>query len=295
MRITFRSLHDGVNAVSQAADQFIRSQQQVETGKRLLAPSDDPAAMMRVIEGKTDIAQVDSYTRSGDTAGSRLAYMDTILSDVVDKLTAAKVTAASARGTTADANARATIAASMQGLRDGLLSDFNSTFRGSALFSGTEGQTQGYAMVAGAWSYQGDATDVTVDVADGRSVTVALNGEAIAKGSDAADMFTEMDALIVAIQAADEAGMTAGMAALDRAFDRAIRTQSRVGVDEKSITDERARLTDLRLASLKRVGDDENADMAQAITEMTQAQTAYQAALQAVGAASRVSLLDYLS
>lgn len=294
MRITFRSLHDGVAAVSEAADQFIRSQQQVETGKRLLAPSDDPAGMMRVIEGKTDIARIDSYTRSGDTSGARLAFMDTILSDIVDKLTAAKVSAASARGTTADANARATIAASMQGLRDGLLSDINSTFRGSAVFSGTEVKQQSYVMVAGAWTYQGDSTDVTVDIGDNRSVTIGINGESIGRGSDATDLFTEMDKLIVAIQAADEAGMDAGMAALDRAFERAIRTQSRVGVDEKSIEDERGRLTDLRLASFKRVSDDENADLAQAVTEMTEAQTAYQAALQAVGSASRVSLLDYL-
>ena len=294
MRITFQTIHDGVKAVSTAADQFVRAQEQVETGKRLLAPSDDPAAMQRVIDGHNDLATIDSYRKSGDTAESRLAIVDTVLSDIVDKLIQAKTTTAAAMGTTADANARVTLASSLRGLRDGLLADMNSTFRGTYLFSGAETQTASYAQVAGVWTYQGDNAAVSVEIGKGRTATVALDGEAIARGSDPNDLFTEIDALMVAIQAADDAGMSAGMAALDRAFDRTIRTQSQVGVDQKGIEDEQLRLTDFRLASIKRVYKDERADLATAISEMTEAQTAYQAALQAVGSASRVSLLDYL-
>lgn len=294
MRITFKTIHDGVNAAAEAGDQFVRAQQQVESGKKLQAPSDDPAAMMRVIEGRTEMASIDSYTKSGDTASSRLAIMDTVLSDIVEKITSAKVAATSARGTTADANARLTIAATLTGLRDALVSDLNTTFRGRFLFSGAESSSTAYAQVAGAWTYQGDNTNVTVDVAKNHSVTIGMDGEEIAKGGDVKDIFSEIDSLIVAVQASDDTGMQNGMAALDRAFDRAVRAQSLVGVDQKGVDEEQARLTDLRLASLKRVNADQNADMAQAITEMTQAQTAYQAALQAVGSASRVSLLDYM-
>ena len=43
-----------------------------------------------------------------------------------------------------------------------------------------------------------------------------------------------------------------------------------------------------------RVAKDEDADLALAISEMNRAQTAYQAALGAIGATSRTSLLDYL-
>lgn len=294
MRITFKIVHDGVNAAAEAGDQFVRAQQQVETGKKLLAASDDPAAMQRVIEGRTEMAAIDSYTKSGDTASSKLAIMDTVLSDVVEKITSAKVAATQARGTTSDATARATIASTLSGLRDALVSDLNTTFRGRFLFSGAESSTQAYAQVAGVWTYQGDNAPVTVDVNKSHAVTVGMDGEAIAKGGDVNDLFTEIDSLITAVQAADETGMQAGMAALDRAFDRAVRAQSLVGVDQKGVDEEHQRLSDLRLASLKQVDKDQNADLAQAITEMTSAQTAYQAALQAVGSASRVSLLDYM-
>jgi flagellar hook-associated protein 3 FlgL len=295
MRITFRTVHDGVNHVADAADQFVRTQQQVETGKRLLSPSDDPAGMMRVIDGRTELGAIDSYTRSGDTAIARLSVMDNIMSGIIDKLTSAKVAAAQASGDTASPNARATIAATLVGLRDGLVADFNSTFRGRALFGGAETTVQTYAKVAGTWTYQGDHAPVTVEVGRSRDVTIAVDGEAIVKGGDPNDLFTELDALIVAVQAADEPAITAGLAVLDRVFERTIRAQSLVGVDEKSIEDEQKRLTELRLAGQKRVSKDEDANMAAAITEMTQAQIAYEAALQSVGKASRVSLLDYMS
>jgi flagellar hook-associated protein 3 FlgL len=294
MRVTFRTVHDGVSAINDASERFARAQEQVETGKRIQAPSDDPIAMRKVIEGRNEIAALDSYSRSGDAAASKLAAIDTALASFVDKLTSASVAAGSARGSGVDANTRTAVAATLTGIRDGLVSDLNSTLQGAALFSGSALQSAAYTQVGGAWTYGGDHTAVSVDVGDQRSVTIGLDGESIAKGSDARDLFTEMDALIAAVQAGDETGMANGMAALDRAFQRTVRMQSLVGSDEKSVDDQQERLTDLRLASLKRVSKDEDVNLAQAITAMSEAQTSYQAAVQAVGTSSRVSLLDYL-
>lgn len=294
MRVTFRAIDDGLAAINAAAEQFVRAQQQVETGKRLRVSSDDPGGMLRVIEGRTELGAIDAYTRASDTAGSRLAIMDTLLGDVVDKITESQVTAAAARGTTANQQSRNVLAAKLQGLRDGLVSDFNSTFRGIYLFGGSRSGVTPYAQVAGAWTYQGDQTPVTVDIGRNRSVTTSFNGQAIVQGGDATDLFSEMDALITAVQTGDEAGMASGMDALTRAFNRAVQAQSVVGVDELGIDEEKARLTDFRLASVKRISKDEDTNMVEAITEMTQADTAYRAALEAIGKASKVSLLDYL-
>jgi flagellin-like hook-associated protein FlgL len=50
----------------------------------------------------------------------------------------------------------------------------------------------------------------------------------------------------------------------------------------------------LRLAGVARLSKDEDANMAEAMTKMGQAQIAYQSALAAVGKANQSSLLDYL-
>lgn len=294
MRVTFQSLHDGVGAINDASERYARAQEQVQTGKRIQVASDDPIAMRRVIEGRTEIATLDSYTRTGDSAAARLAALDTTLGAMVDKLTSASVAVSGARGTSADANTRNSLAATLTGVRDSLLADLNTKLQGSALFAGAESQSEAYAQVAGVWTYQGDATAVSVEISNGRSASIGLDGASIAQGSDTNNLFTEFDALIAAVRAGDDAGMAAGMSALDRAFQRTTRAHSQVGADQKSVDEERDRVSDLRIASLRRVSKNEDVNLAQAITEMSNAQTAFEAALQSVGSASRVSLLDYL-
>ena len=56
----------------------------------------------------------------------------------------------------------------------------------------------------------------------------------------------------------------------------------------------RLRLATLRLASVAQLSKDRDANVVEAIAKMNQAQITYQAALGAVSAASKVSLLDYL-
>jgi flagellin-like hook-associated protein FlgL len=50
----------------------------------------------------------------------------------------------------------------------------------------------------------------------------------------------------------------------------------------------------LKLATLDRLSTHEDADMAEAITGMSRADAAYQAALAALAKGSRASLMDYL-
>lgn len=294
MRVTFRAINESLDAINTAAEQFARAQEQVATGRRLRVASDDPVAAQRAIEGHTEIGALDAYTRSADTARARLSVLDGVLTALVDTLTEAQATAATARGNTADQVTREALVAKLQGQRDRTASFLNSTFRGTYLFSGSKAQTQPYVFAAGAWTYQGNTTPVTVDVGRSRTATIAMDGRAIAQGADATDILSAFDVMIAATQASDEAGMATGMTALSRTFDRAVRAQSQVGADQYGIDEGQETLTRFRLAAEQRVSKDQDADMAKAISQMTQARTAYEAALGAVGNASRQSLLDYL-
>jgi flagellar hook-associated protein 3 FlgL len=182
----------------------------------------------------------------------------------------------------------------MASLRDALVSGLNTEFRGTQLFAGSMAQSIPYAKVGGAWQYQGDAAAVKADVGRDRAVTLAYDGQAIARGGDATDLFSELDALVGAIQTGDNAAIGTGLDALARAFDRTVRVQSQVGTDQRSTTDGHDQLVSLRLAGVLRLSKDQDANLAEAITRMNQSQVAYQAALAAVGKANQTSLIDYL-
>ena len=83
---------------------LIEAQRQVSTGKRIDKPSDDPSATLGSIGEHNETAAIDQYARATDTVGSRLAVVDTVLSDLITKLTAAQVASASARGVEQDAD-----------------------------------------------------------------------------------------------------------------------------------------------------------------------------------------------
>lgn len=294
MRVTFRTAYGGIDYVNTAADQLAKARQQLASGKRVEKPSDDPAAMQRAIEGRADMRTIETYTRTSDSALAKITTLDTVLSGVIDKLQQATVSAASVRGSIATQQQREAAALALEGIRDSLVADLNTQFRGSYVFGGSESGTPPYAQVAGVWTYQGDNAPVSVDIGAGRSVEIALDGQALAQGSDADNVLNDLETLIVAVRAGDNAGIDTGMTALERAFARAASTQSKIGVDEAGITDTQSQLTSTRLSLLARVAKDEDADLAGAITEMTRADAAYRAALAAVGNASNNSLLDYL-
>lgn len=294
MRVTFQRAYGGGEYLETSASQLTRARQQVMSGKRVEKASDDPAAMQRSVEGRGEIGRLETYSRTADSALAKLTAIDTVLSAVVDRLTRAKVATVSAQGSVVSPAQREAAALTLEGLRDALAADLNTQVRGSYVFAGSQATTPPFALVAGSWTYQGDATPVTVDIGPGQTVDVGLDGQALAQGAETTNILNDLETLIAAVRAGDGVGMTAGTAALDRAFARATRAQSGVGVDELGIGERQLQITSTRLAVATRVSKDEDADLAYAISEMNRAQTAYQAALGAIGAAPRTSLLDYL-
>jgi flagellar hook-associated protein 3 FlgL len=295
MRVTFNStIRDGLSSINTAAEQFSDAQWQVSTGKKLRSPSDDPAAAQRVIQSQTEVGALDAYTRTQNTANARLSALDSLLGDVLDKISSAMTTAESVHGTTADQTQRDAASRSIAGLRDALVTDINTRYNGTYLFSGSKTDTQPYSNGGGTWTYQGDSTAVTVDVDRGRSVAFTVDGQSLLKGSDPADLLTTLDTLVTATQAGDNTTTQSALDSLQNAFNRVTRAQSLVGSDEASVWDGQQRVASLRTAASTQLSQDQDANLADAITRMNRAQTTYQAALGAVSTASKVSLLDYL-
>lgn len=294
MRISFDPLREGIGAINTASNQLQQAQIEAATGRRIRRPSDDPAAAQQALAERAELGAIDAYRHSADSASARLAAADSALGDMVDQLTRALSATTSARGTSVDATVRESVATTLEGIRDSILADLNSSFQGVYIFSGGQVGQPAYAQVNGVWTYQGDTTPVQVEVDRVRTVTIGFNGQAIAQGGEGEDVLTSIDTLIAAVRAGDDAGMGTGIEALERAFDRANQAQGRLGTDESAIADMQVRLTARRTAVDARRSKLEDANMAESLTRMQQASIAYQAALGAVSSVEKKSLLDYL-
>ncbi len=297
MRVTFGSGYDIAMAdLEHAVSELTQRQREVSSGKRVNTPSDDPASAAAAIRERAELQAIDQYSRAADSVGSRVTVIDTILSDMIDKIIAAQASASGARGTTQTDAQREATASELEGLRDAVLTDINSTFGGRYLFGGSSSLTPPYSKdAAGTVSgYLGDANALSVDIDRDRSVQVTYDARVLTQGGEAQDVFQVFSALITAVRGNDQQGIIDGLAALGKSLDRVTGVQSGVGADMNAIESHQARLTQLQLAGEARLSKDEDANMAESITKMNQASTVYEAALSAVAKRSKLSLLDYL-
>ena len=297
MRATFGSIHRNATAgLETASNRLLEFQRQISSGKRIETPSDDPGATLGSIGEHDETARIDQYARAANSISSRLSVVDTVLSDLITQLQSGLVAATSARGTTKTVEQREAAATDLEAIRDTILSDVTISFNGAYLFSGSASTVAPFVKPAGGpvSAYAGSTQEMDVDIDRNRSVKVAFDGRELAQGSDASDIFAAFDALIAAVRAGDDAGIGQGMDALQRMFDRVSIVQGRVGADLRLLDEQKLRLDVMKRASAARLSKLENANMAEAITSLQQADASYRAALGAVGAVTRISLMDYL-
>jgi flagellar hook-associated protein 3 FlgL len=295
MRVTFNtSYRNASEAVAEAAAEMVTRQRQVATGRRIHVSSDDPAAASAAVGEHAELAATEQYRQAADTVTSRLSVIDTVLSTLIDQTTAAKVAVQSGRGSVSEAQ-RLAAADNILAIRDSIYAAANTQYRGVYLLSGSDSITAPFSRSGDTISaYQGTSVVNRVDIDRQTSVAVVLDGSEVLQGSDPDDLFTVLADLAAAVRTGDTDAINDGAAALDRAFERFNRTIGRVGTDMTLVDSQRTQLNARRIASQTRVSSLENVDLAEAISAMTQADTAYRAALGAVGTTSRLSLIDYL-
>jgi flagellar hook-associated protein 3 FlgL len=297
MRVTNNSTFLNNSAdLELASTRLAEWQRQVSSGMRVNAPSDDPSAASAGIRERNEIAVQDQYTEAADSATSRLSVVDNVLTDVLQRLTSVQTTILSARGTLVTPSQREAAAQELESLRSALASSLNTSFRGTYPFAGSAGTTPPFTqnpdgtVVANAI----DQTPVRLDIDRNTSVQITYSAQDIAQGSDPDGLFDHLDRAIAAVRSGNEADMYAATEGVKAVFTRATAAQSLVGASQRAIEAQHGRISALRLASKTRISDLEGANLAEAISGMNQAETAYRAALGAISNNGRNSLMDYL-
>jgi flagellar hook-associated protein 3 FlgL len=288
---------DSLAAMERTSERVFEYQKQIASGRRISRPSDDPAGTATAIAERAELASVEQYTRTADSATSRLMVIDSALSGIIDRLSQAQVSVVAAQGSGKTAGEREVAAQTLEGVRDAIASTMNTSFQGVYLFAGADSTSPPFVIGPGGVvsAYQGSAQEVETDIDRTRTALVGLDGSRITQGGAAADVFTVLDQAAAAARAGDENGMQQALMDLRAAFDRASDAQMRVGTSLSAIDAQQAHLADRRLASLGRVAKVEDTNMAEAIAGLNQADAAYRASLGVAAQLPRRSLMDYLS
>lgn len=297
MRVTFSAIYrNGVDDIARASEALVRHQRNAASGRRVHTPSDDPSASATIVGERAEIRALDQYVRATESVDSRLRVIDTALSDILKMLTAAQTSVAAASNSFVTQEQRDAYAGNLAGLRDAILGDLNTKYRGEQLFAGTATTTVPYVKDAAGQvqAYAGNDATIEIDIDRNRAVEVTIAGDRIVKGGETQGLFEVFEAAIAAVKAGDLGGMSQALDGLTRAFDRVTAAQTRVGTGLGQLDDHRMRLDEMRRASEARRSTLQDANLAESITAMQQADSARQAAIGVAAGTSKLSLFDFL-
>jgi flagellar hook-associated protein 3 FlgL len=267
------------------------AQSRVSSGKQIEKPSDDPLGAERAVRLRSEIAATDAYGTAVDESKSWLDATDSALSSINDIVqTARELTVQAANGATTPA-ARQSIKVQIDALTEQLKTTLNGAYDGRYIFSGTATDTPPYDLTSATPdAYQGDANPVVRQIGPGVSVQVNVTADDVLSG-----LLPALRTISAHLQSNDAASLqTTDLQALDAGLDTVTTARSQVGAATNRVDAAGQRLADLHDVTTAFLSKTEDADLPQALTDLSAQQNALSAALQGGATLIQQSLMDFL-
>ena len=160
-----------------------RAQEQVATGKRILAPSDDAIGTAISMSVRRQGASVSGWVSAIETARPHMSSASSQLQDASNLLTEARARLLEGMNGTLAVDDREAVATQLELIYDGLLEMANSRSGERYLFAGTKTSTQPFVetTVAGrkVVEYRGDESEQSILVGRGVRLEINVTGEAV--------------------------------------------------------------------------------------------------------------------
>lgn len=295
MRVTNAMLmSQSLNDLDYLRRKYAKAQAAVN-GRVLERPSEDPQRIVEAMDLSGAKLRLERAKRTGEDAKEWLQASESSLAAMGEQMHAAMDIAVQAGGAGGfDAPSREGFAKALEGIRDALMREMNSKHRDQHLFSGWATNVLPFTIDnAGAGTYvAGNSGTIKRDIAPGLSVDVNIPGDRLMAGgnfiktlSDMASDLRNGDVNTVTTQRLEE---------LKGGFAQVSTLRSELGVRISHVE----QYDSFALEGLEqlegRLSELTGADLEESVLRMTEAQTAYEAALASFAKALPTSLIDYM-
>lgn len=282
------------------------SQEQLTSGKRVLRPSDDPAAAAQAERALATASRAQAQQRALDASRNSMQLAESALGDGGELLQQARELLVSAGNGTYTDSERRIIGEHLRGLRDDLLAVANrSDGAGRYLFGGQGSDGQPLLDQPGGVTYT--ATGGTTVAAAGEATPLSLDGQAAwlqapdpRNPGASLSVFDIMDRVANELETPGRTGaqvaqtVSNGLADLDASVDNLSGWRARAGEALNRIDGIGERLSQAKLDAQRDRSEAEDLDMVAAISDFQSRQSGYDAALKTYSIVQRMSLFEYV-
>lgn len=312
MRVsTAYSFDSTVYELQRRQDELTHAQEQMNSGKRVLKPGDDPTAAAQAERALVEEARGKQLQRTIDNSRNVMGLTESALGSAIELSQQAREALVLAGNGSYTASGRQALAETLKQARDELFSVSNQTDAAGNLLFGRQGENSArYIKVPGAspddWTVSSDAAGGRLEGVYSDAGTPRENLPLSIEGRDtwlggSTDVFTTLNNAIGLLQtdgATNEQvsqAVTDGIAGLDSVLDRFQSTRAEVGAILNGIDSIESRNSGRILAAQTTRSNVEDIDMVEAISSFTNKQTSYQAALQSYAMVQKLSLFNYIN
>lgn len=282
---------NGLETNSQQENQAL---QEISSGQKLNSLSDDPAAAATMVNLRMESSSDTQYLQNISSLTGAMNVADSTLSSVVEALTTAQTLGVEGASGTVNSENRQALAQEVQGIQQQILELANTSYDGQYLFSGTATTTEPFTEDTSATSgvtYNGNDSTNSVEISEGQAMPINLSGSQIFTNTTA-NVFQSLQDLYNALN--NDGDISGATTEVENALNYVSTQQTfygnsidRLNSAQTFLTQEQTQLTETESNVL-------DADMATAVTNLTQAETTREALLAAGGKISQSDLFDYL-
>ncbi|HEX4608858.1 MAG TPA: flagellar hook-associated protein FlgL [Urbifossiella sp.] len=305
LRVTAQTQSDTViRYMQQQTTQLAMYQNQVSSGQKIVAPSDDPANYPAFVQAQAASQRYDMYGQTISSATTDLNASAAALGTVNDALTQAKTLAQEGINSTTDASGYSALATEVDGLVNQVLGVANTQVNGKYVFGGTATDTQPFQMGTNASgtstvTYQGSNAPAQVLIGQGQTVDTKYAGNQVFQQSGG-DVFQALIGLRDTLRDTTLSGpakaqaLTQQLSNVDAARDAIGDTTAVQSSHLATLSVLQTQTSGQKLSADERVGDIGGTDYTQAIVKMNEQQTALQASMAVASKLLTPSLLSFI-
>lgn len=298
MRVANKTIYDGViNNLGRTSSAMADINEVVSSGKNINDLSDDPVGLVKVLDLRSSLSNLDQMERNIAMGDSWLNSSESALTQVNDILSAAKVLTVAMASDNVGASERANNADLVQQYLEEIITLSNSSSGGRYIFGGTNTDTPPFAFDSTGTQveYAGNDTAFSINIGKDTVIPVGKDGEDIfGENWDDSNIFKTFVDLKTSLETNDFTGIQEAMGKLDEHVKTINANVSDIGGKSIRLDVKSDIVSDLELSDTERMSEIEDADLAEALVMLKSKELAYTAALQSSSKLMELSLVNYV-
>lgn len=293
MRVTQSMLSSNMlRNLSTSYSKMSTLQEQINTGKKITRPSQDPVVATKGIGYRTDLSKVEQFQRNLGEVNNWLDSSDDALDHVGQAVIRLQELVTDAANGTKTLEDREKIKVEITQLREQIQDLGNTKVGDKYLFSGTNTSVPLHDgdKFTDVSDYPGLESEVKIEVYDGVEIKVNTNG---------IKLFSDIDALLGKIEGSlengDESTVISGyLKEISNVQNNVLESRADIGARQNRVEMMENRLASQEVIATKRMSENEDIDYEKSITELITQESIHNAALSVGSKIIQATLVDFI-